>query len=155
MSLCYSSPLGPIRLEDSVLDVFERYRQCPGQPEAGGQLFFRPSLGDIVVTNASEPSSSDRRGPAFFQPDATTEQTVINEKFGEGLHFIGDWHTHAELLPRPSWDDRRRISRIFRKSEHELRGMFLMVVGRAGFPDGLWCGVIMGAGRRVIRLHIS
>ena len=63
-------------------------------------------------------------------------------QFSSGLHYIGDWHTHPEDIPEPSGVDINKMQAIFRKSDHQLKGMLLVVVGRGTAPDGLWVGIV-------------
>ena len=55
-----------------------------------------------------------------------------------GLHFIGDWHTHPERLPRPSPSDVHSIRQAFKLSKHHLNGFVLLIAGTEVFPHGLF-----------------
>lgn len=55
----------------------------------------------------------------------------------EGLHFIGDWHTHPEPTPTPSGSDVRSIRDAVVKSKHHLNGFLMIIVGTDVFPQGL------------------
>jgi len=54
-----------------------------------------------------------------------------------GLHFVGDWHTHPEAIPTPSSSDIRTITEAVAKSRHHLFGFLMIVVGSGDFPTGL------------------
>jgi len=54
-----------------------------------------------------------------------------------GLHFVGDWHTHPEPVPTPSAADIRTIKEAVAKSRHHLHGFIMIVVGSSDFPDAL------------------
>jgi proteasome lid subunit RPN8/RPN11 len=56
----------------------------------------------------------------------------------KGLHFIGDWHTHPEGIPRVSPSDLHSIRRAFEQSKHHLNGFVLLIAGTAAFPLGLF-----------------
>lgn len=54
-----------------------------------------------------------------------------------GLHFIGDWHTHPEEVPRPSLQDIKTTADCYKQSEHQLLGFLMVIVGTKEFPEGL------------------
>ena len=54
-----------------------------------------------------------------------------------GLHYVSDWHTHPEPVPRPSPLDAVSIAECVKKSRHLLNGFVLVVVGQAEPPVGL------------------
>ena len=62
--------------------------------------------------------------------------------FKRGWHFVGDWHTHPEERPRPSGLDIRGVQEMFVKSRHSLESLVLVIVGTAGFPDGLFVAMV-------------
>src|SRR6267378_3125357 len=87
----------------AVLEHFAKYRQLRSwQREAGGQIFARLTLPDIYIEEATGPRRSDCRTRTTYRPNRRAEQREIAGRHGQGLHFIGDWHTHPEALPVPS-----------------------------------------------------
>jgi integrative and conjugative element protein (TIGR02256 family) len=102
----------------------------------------------ISVERATGPGRNDRRSRFSFWPSRTFEQRAIDQFFLEGLHYIGDWHTHPEDCPHPSKEDVDKIQSIFNASQHELVSMLLVVVGRVADPEGLWCGLVDSSGAR-------
>ncbi|WP_418901590.1 Mov34/MPN/PAD-1 family protein [Terripilifer ovatus] len=106
--------------------------------EAGGQLFARFSLPDILIEEATGPRRSDRRTQTSYEPNRRAEQREIFSRHQRGLHFIGDWHTHAESIPKPSMRDADSMSELVAKSEHALNGFVLVIVGTDPLPDGLY-----------------
>jgi integrative and conjugative element protein (TIGR02256 family) len=129
-------------LPEEVVRKFRRYRQKRWyQREAGGQLFARLSLSRIVIEEATGPRRTDRRTRTSYVPDRAAEQREIDGRHAEGLHFVGDWHTHPEELPRPSGLDVASISESVRKSSHALNGFLLVIVGQAEPPKGLLVSV--------------
>lgn len=124
---------------EPVLRHFEKYQQRKfWHREAGGQLFARFEMPQIVVVEATGPRRGDRRSRYSYRPDRAAEQREIAERHREGLHFIGDWHTHPEDTPSPSGEDTASIQDSVAKSRHALNGFVLAIVGRKLFPDGLY-----------------
>lgn len=127
-----------IQFEQSVLDHFAQHRQLRLlYPEAGGQLFARITEQSIVVSEATGPRPTDRRGRTFFEPDRADEQAEIDAMFARDLHYIGDWHTHPELRPTPSRRDHSTMSSRVRLSRHRFAGFVFAIVGLLSPPDGL------------------
>jgi integrative and conjugative element protein (TIGR02256 family) len=143
VSLCFRHSLGIVQFEDHVLDVFQESRQLnPWSRESGGQLFCRFSGEKLLIEHATKPGDGDKRSRYSFWPNRKKEQGDINSQFEQNLHYIGDWHTHPESMPKPSGDDIRKMQAIYRKSIHSLSCMILVVVGKEKIPEGLWVGII-------------
>ena len=53
---------------------------------------------------------------------------VFRESQGTQI-YLGEWHTHREVEPSPSWKDRHEIRRAFRKSTLNLEFLILVIVG--------------------------
>lgn len=131
---------------DAVLAHFSRHKQLRlRQPEAGGQLFAVLDKKRIEVVLATGPRPADRRSRMSYFPNRSAEQLEINAKHLEGLHFIGDWHTHPQDIPEPSRRDLASMADCFSRSKHDLNAFVMVIVGRTVFPDGLHVSVHDGA----------
>lgn len=121
-----------------VLQVFARFRQDVGwKREAGGQLFAKLSENMATIQLATTPNSKDFRSRFQFIPFLKIQQQQIDEQFTNGLHFVGDWHTHPQEIPKMSITDRQSMSECFMKSAHNLNSFVMVIVGTAPFPKGL------------------
>lgn len=139
---------GTVAVTDNVLRHLGKCRQIPLYArERGGQLFCRFNGSEAVVERATGPRKRDRRGLSFLYPDRGAEQEEIYRLYQCELHYIGDWHTHAESIPSPSDSDLLTMSELFARSQHELAGFILIIVGQAAFPQGLHVSLhsMMGA----------
>lgn len=131
-----------IVLADAVLAQFHAHRQTRLlQRESGGQLFARFEVSQILVVEATGPRAADRRTTSSFLPNRRAEQREIDERHHAGVHYIGDWHTHREDVPKPSATDVRSIQECFARSKHDLVGFVLVIVGRCNPPTGLHVSV--------------
>jgi integrative and conjugative element protein (TIGR02256 family) len=147
----YPSPFGTIIFRGVVIETFSNFSQRDRwKPEAGGQLFASMKNDKIDVVYATGPSKNAARGRFFFHPNRKEEQLEIKSAFEKELHFIGDWHTHPELEPNPSAADVDKAVKIFKRSQHELNGLLMVIVGSASFPRGLWCAWVTKGGISVI-----
>jgi integrative and conjugative element protein (TIGR02256 family) len=131
--------LGLLELSCPVLAHFEAHKQrrflaC----EAGGQLFAtfeKPTVMSIV--DVTGPRPTDKRSMYGYQPDRIAERIEIKERFERHLHFVGDWHTHRQRVPKPSLTDEHSMRELVRFSSHDLAGFVLIIVGQTDFPKGL------------------
>lgn len=134
-------------LHDAVLRTFWSYRQgwLLGR-ENGGQLFAGYEDAETVnIREATPPRRSDVRGRHSFVPDRRAELREIGERHGQGLHFVGDWHTHPQGRPFPSATDILNAQSAYLSSTHHLNALVMIVVGRSSFPDGLYVGLCDGS----------
>ena len=114
-------PRPKLVLRKNVLRRFEQHRQLSAcSMEAGGQLFARFAINAIMIEKATGPYRSDQRSRSWFVPDREREQRDIGQAFRNGLHFIGNWHTHPQELPSPSTVDIKNTAERFRLSKHTL-----------------------------------
>lgn len=126
-------------LRPAAILTMGKYRQLKSDDaEAGGMLFARISPDDISIEEASEPQRVDRRSRFSFWPCTPTQQRLINSRFKEGLHFVGEWHTHPEAHPHPSDLDLASMGKCFRESRHELMALIMIILGTDVSQEGLW-----------------
>jgi integrative and conjugative element protein (TIGR02256 family) len=129
-------------LTDEVLEHLMKYRQRGSDSrEAGGQLFARFDGNIIRIECATGPRLSDRRHLMSFVPSRLAERREIKRLFKDGLHYIGDWHTHPELRPKPSRTDIDSIQDLFKKSRHKLASFVMIIVGTARRQESLFVGI--------------
>ena len=133
----------------AVIDHLKRHRQSsPCSREAGGQLFARIEGNHIRIERATGPRLSDRRGFRKFVPNRLAERREIKRLFKEGLHYVGDWHTHPESLPKPSQTDTDSFREMFRKSHHKLASFVIVISGTAAPPEGIFVALCDETGWR-------
>lgn len=131
----------------AIVETFLKYRQLRfWQRESGGQLFGCFNGTTIEIVEATGPRRTDRRTRTSYIPDRKAEQREINQRFGLGLHFVGDWHTHPEMIPRPSHPDITNFDDTVRRSEHVMLALVLVVVGQLPVPEGLHVSLFRGDG---------
>lgn len=126
-------------IEPAVLQRFAEHRQLASRaPEVGGQLFAAFEKYRVRITQVTGPREADRRSRFSFFPDRRMENREIKQRFGTGLHFVGDWHTHPEPRPTPSRVDLASMADCFRRSQHTLSYFIMIIVGQQDGPAGLW-----------------
>ena len=119
-----------IVFDSDVIDQLLALRQTNRtSAEAGGQLFARITPFETYITEATGPRPTDIRTRYSYIPDRSAERQEIQDRFGRGYMYVGDWHTHPTKVPVPSGPDRRSITECFRKSHHSLQAFLLVIVG--------------------------
>jgi|688.fasta_scaffold1119721_1 integrative and conjugative element protein (TIGR02256 family) len=152
-----SYPIGEsgqlLMLSSDVLRLFSKFQQkrC-WMREAGGQLFASFSEKVIEIQVATKPRLVDLRTRFGFQPSRVQDQKDIDFYFGLGLHYVGDWHTHPERIPKKSDLDVKSMRECFRESTHQLNALILVIVGTAEFPEAL--GVSLHSGTDSLDLSV-
>lgn len=126
-----------IVLTEKVLAHISNYRQIGKRFEAGGQLFGHLVDNEVFVTLATGPYPEDFRSRYSFKPCRKREKQDIAFFFRGGLHYIGDWHTHPEPIPKPSARDVDSMEDCFVKSKHQHGAFLLVILGTAPTPAGI------------------
>ncbi|RYD89338.1 MAG: hypothetical protein EOP61_31855 [Sphingomonadales bacterium] len=140
-----------LHFTDDVLEHFAAHRQRHRwSAEAGGALFARIDGDDSAIVEASGPRKSDLRSRFSYRARMAVVQAEIDDRFAHGLHYIGDWHSHPERVPRASGIDESTMASRVRLSSHQLRGFVFAIVGTAAFPSGLT--VLLHDGHKTYRL---
>ena len=145
MSLRYVLEPGGAALtfSNEVINTMIQYRQtCRFHRESGGQLFGHFSELRTLIVEATRPKWLDRRSRLEFKPNRWLQRREIHARYIEGLHFVGDWHTHPELTPHPSGEDFQNMKDCFERSVHGLNAFVMVVVGLAPPPAGLHISLI-------------
>lgn len=141
-SLLFRLPgsLGVLEITAEALAHFDanKQRRCTSR-EAGGQLFaVFDDKHFMRIMEATGPRRTDRRSLFGYEPDRVAEKAEIADYFARGLHFVGDWHTHRQAVPRPSATDERSMRDLVRNSYHDLPGFIMVIVGQKEFPEGIY-----------------
>jgi len=119
-----------IHFTDETLATMRSFAQrSPEDLEAGGQLFARFEDGHAYIEVATGPKPEDKRTRFGFVPDHEVAKREVLDFYERGLHWVGDWHTHAEPHPTPSDIDSASFLEMFRVSTHELFAMVMAIQG--------------------------
>lgn len=102
-------------------------------PESGGVLLGRyiANSDDIVVDQVTTPLPGDRQRRNAYYRDREHHQEAIDRAWEESCGtctYLGEWHTHAEIMPAPSLIDQinwRRKLLVDRFAGH----LFFMILG--------------------------
>ncbi len=106
--------------------IQNRIQLLPWTHESGGQLFGKIDGWNVIVSEATGPNPEDTHSRVSFVFDVQTANKEIADRFGRGLHYLGDWHTHPETFPQPSLQDRQNAGRMFTTAKG--RPFLLMII---------------------------
>ncbi|EGM8187822.1 hypothetical protein IIN70_001596 [Escherichia coli] len=114
--------------QDIVDELFSHRQSHCFSKESGGMLFSN-NLNDseVEINKITIPGPSDLRRRNYFKLDEKKAKEDIFSLFKEGFHYLGDWHTHNEVVATPSGMDIRSIQDLFIKSGH-TRPFFIMLI---------------------------
>lgn len=127
---------GELRLSPAaVLAMHAHVQRHCWSPEAGGILLGRLLIdGDhVVVDEVTVPGPHDRRSRFRFFRAQRPAQAAVNEvwtKSGGELNYLGEWHTHPQDDPTPSWHDRTDWRRLVTIQTYEQPSLFFLIAGR-------------------------
>jgi integrative and conjugative element protein (TIGR02256 family) len=123
-----------VQFGPSALDTIRRHLQLRRDaPEAGGVLLGRYIAGtaDVVVDAVTEPMAGDRRSRARFFRHRRGHQLAMDAAWSESgrtCAWLGEWHTHPEPDPSPSFVDRIDWRRKLTVDRYE-EALFFLVAG--------------------------
>lgn len=137
MTFHVRAPFCLIELQDVALSGMLAFRQfSKSGMEAGGVLIGTRRGPHFEVFGATSPQPSDKRSRFSFVRSGKKHRELATKEWarsGQRHGYIGEWHTHPELQPTPSWIDRRG----WRKLHEQLQQPLIHLI--VGFETvGLW-----------------
>lgn len=122
-----------IVLESEPLAMMGSHRQLSSWSVERGGLLFATSVGStdglVTIAVVSPPHPADRAARTWLELNHARCLREIRERFVCGLHFVGYWHTHPELHPRLSSQDRVAVKPLLDDPGIDLDRLVLVVVG--------------------------
>lgn len=109
--------------------------------ESGGILVgvLNPVRNSITITDITEPYSQDKRTRYRFQRMEKGHQEAMNQLWEESNFkktYLGEWHTHNQEIPQPSYIDIRNWIGISNKNSNNSEKMIFIIVGTKEI--GVW-----------------
>lgn len=105
--------------------------------ESVGQLYSRNLTSDCIVVEEATVLTPTWAAWTRVQFDPRRAATEREEKFKNGLHCLGLWHTHPEALPTPSAEDKALAREHALSAKGQLTGLVFAIVGTRSMPAGL------------------
>lgn len=130
-----------ISFPESVVNKLISYIQLQGETERGGLLFARFKFPEVCISNISLPYRHDIQGIYSFIPNQRHQNIEIFRNYKNGLHFVGEWHTHPQSHPVPSCIDLLSMKDSYLKSRHELNYFLLLILGNTCDFNLTWLSI--------------
>lgn len=81
--------------------------------ETGGVLFGYRDDESLVITEATGPGPRARHRRTWFEPDTAycqAQLSIVYQRTGGAVSYLGEWHTHPCGSTRPSQQDLKSCS---------------------------------------------
>jgi integrative and conjugative element protein (TIGR02256 family) len=133
-----------IHISDSVLDIFEKYKQnSKWSNESGGILLGQVTKEGVYILKASTPNKFDKGSRYSFECNKDGAQIIMDYEFinsNKKTIYIGEWHTHPEPIPTPSGTDINMIQTQYKKNKINEPFLLLIIQGTKELYVGLFDG---------------
>ena len=130
-----------IVLSEPVLEILTHYRQTSkNDREAGGILLGQISKDGVFILKVSTPCSADKATRRGFIRNKKKAQYIIDYEHansGGQTIYLGEWHTHPEPFPSPSYVDLRMIKDQYEKNRLNEDFLIMLIRGTKGIYTGL------------------
>lgn len=131
--------IGNIKLEitEYAFDKIKKYKQTMGLNEAGGILLggYISEDNKYVITDISEPNSTDYATPTSFIRGGQEAQSIINLEWKNSdgkINYLGEWHTHGCVNPVPSLTDKKLLCKLVKDKSNVWDEIFMIIMGNTG-----------------------
>ena len=131
-----------IEITEEVVEDIARRVQID-EPEDVGVIFGSVIEGDHIRINKLSETCALQRTKYKCILDASIANQVIKEEFEKSNQtrvFVGEWHTHPEEYPTPSYMDIRSIAKDYNDGGSGINGLILLIIGQKsnywGYYDG-------------------
>ncbi len=127
---------GTVEVAMRALALIDLKRQREiGSSEAGGLLLGRTirDSKDVIIDTVSLPQALDRMSRFRFVRARRPAQRLVTRTWeeSEGVrNYLGEWHTHPEDSPTPSFVDISDWKRIAAEVQSEHASLLFLIAGR-------------------------
>lgn len=124
-----------LKIDSAPLLTMFRYRQITSSsPESGGIMVGRILEENLnpIIDDISEPMEEDLQTRNRFIRRAESHQQYYNVKWNESggrCYYLGEWHTHPEMIPTPSAVDTNNWKRIVLSNNQDIDYLLFVIVG--------------------------
>jgi len=125
---------GTLYISKKATRKFISYRQDTSRKnEAGGILLGRQfeNNPDVIVDDITTPLIGDKRSRCQFYRSVSHHKKAVSKwkKSNGTCLYLGLWHSHPEMVPRPSSVDFGDWTNALKHGQYEGNSLFFMIVG--------------------------
>ncbi|MFW6015784.1 MAG: Mov34/MPN/PAD-1 family protein [bacterium] len=143
-----------LMIEEEVLNRLYSYKQEKlNLSESGGLLLGRTDIhGNTRLIEITEPLDKDIRSRYFFKRMDKDHLKLIKEANKKCLYFKGNWHTHPEDVPNPSFCDKRSWNKAIKSTKPgESIYIYFIIVGNKQIR--VWAGNMKTKKIKIMKFH--
>jgi integrative and conjugative element protein (TIGR02256 family) len=135
--------------QDAISDLISKAQTSTTDNERGGVLLGEIFLNNstILVTHIIESQKAKTKRYGFLM-NVDEVQKTINDiwETSEGhITYLGDWHTHPEAQPLPSFKDKITFRKNYFGTHVDQSLLIYIIVGTSDIEDkGLWLAACDG-----------
>lgn len=136
---------GNIIIEQSVVDLLSDFQKRHSfTKESGGIIigYYDSLIKKIRITDITFPQIRDQQGRFRFVRFSEGHQKMMDELWkasGYKKSYLGEWHSHNQKDPIPSWVDINNWKKITKRNNNYETSIFI-IVGTENI--GVWCSNI-------------
>lgn len=132
-----------VEFDDTSIEKLKKYQQKKGEYESGGILVGevypienKVIIKDIIVSKKAKRSFM---GVNIDKKEMQEKLERIRKNTDYKYYYIGDWHTHPEKNPTPSWIDKRSYKKTLKTIVLQTNFVVFLIVGNGDdIMDSLW-----------------
>lgn len=119
-----------------------RYKQLNNSFESGGMLIgsILTSGNEIEINDCTEPLEEDKQSRLSFRR-SNMHNKLLKKKWEESEFtklYLGEWHTHPQRIPSPSFLDKSTWKKLLYTSNTECRFLIFIIIGLNSME--IWIG---------------
>ncbi len=122
-----------IHVYEEVLSILDKYKQNKNQNESGGIILgYVCENYNIYISKISQPNAFDKATRYSFERNKKFAQKIVNSEFYKSdgkVIYLGEWHTHPELHPSPSFVDIKMIKQQYKDNKINEDFLILLIQG--------------------------
>ncbi|BCD67600.1 Mov34/MPN/PAD-1 family protein [Nitratiruptor sp. YY09-18] len=135
-----------VEFDNYCIKKLKKYQQKNGEPESGGILVgeIYPKQNKVIIKDivVSKKAKRSFRGINIDKKEMQEELEKIREKTNYRYYYIGDWHTHPEKYPKPSWIDKISYKKTLQNIIIQTNFVVFLIVGNGkDLTKSMWLEV--------------
>jgi integrative and conjugative element protein (TIGR02256 family) len=132
-----------VEFDPSVINTFRKYQQKNGESESGGILVgeIYPLANKVIIKEAIVSLKAKRSffGVNIDKVEMQQELDKCRENSKFTYYYLGDWHTHPESHPHPSFIDTISYNQTCKKAKLVTNFIIFLIIGNSeNIEKDLW-----------------
>ena len=148
MEIVFENGFRLVLLDEALSKVGSCIPRLGFSQESGGILLgsYDPKSHEYRVVDFTLPTNNDSRSTFSFirnKDSANAEIKRAWERSNGTINYLGEWHTHDEVIPHPSSVDRNLMRDVIADGSCVFDHCFMLIFGSGG---GVFCAMVQGDG---------